>query len=132
MISQDIVNAWNSMNANKGGALLLTLDDANRLILQSESGPETAYSDIIAQLPKDDVALLVVWFDYESMEKPARKLNKILLINWQPDAAPARRKMANKMTNVRELQTIVTEGKVLEVSSLDELDHKTITKLLLR
>lgn len=131
MISQDIVNAWNLMKA-KGGALLLTLDDANRLILQSESGPETAYSDIIAQLPKNDVALLGISFDYESTEKAAVKLNKILLINWEPDAAPARRKMANKMTNVSELQTIVTVGKKLVVSSLDELDHETITKLLLQ
>lgn len=130
MISQDIVNAWNLMIA-KGGALLLTLDDANRFILQSESGPETAYSDIIAQLPKNDVAVLGISFDYESTEKAAVKLNKILLINWEPDAAPFRRKMANK-TNVSELGTIVTVGKRLEVSSLDELDHETITKLLLQ
>ncbi len=131
MISQDIVNAWNLMKANAGGALLLILDDAKHLILQSESGRETAYSDIIAQLPEDDVALLGIWFDYESKEKVAVKLSKILLINWQPETAPARRRFAN-IANMEELKNIVLSHKTLTVSSLDELDHETIIKLLVQ
>jgi len=132
MISQNIIDSYNSMKTNRdASALLLTLDSNNRdVLLLSKADVNTAYQDIVAQLPKDDLAFLIVCFNYETDEKPPRKTEEILLITWIPESTPARRKMSGKMIKGEINQACDGIQKDLTVSDLDGLDYDVIRKLM--
>ena len=134
MISQNIIDSYNSMITNHdASALLLTLDSNNRdVLLLSKADVNTSYQDIVAQLPKDDLVFLIVPFNYETDEKPPRKTVKILLITWIPGATPARRKISGKMIKGEIQQAFDGLQKDLTVSDFDELDYGVIRKLLIK
>ena len=134
MISQYIIDSFNSMKTNHdASALLLTLDSNNRdVLLLSKVDVDTAYQDIVAQLPKDDLVFLIVIFNYETDEKPPRKTVKILLITWIPGATPARRKISGNMIKGEIQQAFDGLQKDLTVSDFDELDYGVIRKLLIK
>ena len=133
MISQYIIDSFNSMKTNHdASALLLTLDSNNRyVLLLSKVDVNTAYQDIVAQLPKDDLVFLIVIFNYETDEKPPLNTVKILLITWIPGATPARRKMSGKMIKGEIQQAFDGLQKDLTVSNFGELDYDVIRKLLI-
>jgi hypothetical protein len=112
------------------GALFLTLDSNNRVLLLSKADVNTSYQDIVAQLPKHDLVFLIVPFNYETDEKPPRKTVKILLITWIPGDMSARRKMSGKMIKGEIQQAFDGLQKDLTVSDFDELDYGVIRKLL--
>ena len=132
MISQNIIDSYNSMKTNHdASALLLTLDSNNRdVLLLSKADVNTAYQDIVAQLPKDDLVFLITIFNYETEEKPPRKTEKILLITWIPESTPARRRMSGTMIKGEIQQAFDGLQKDLTVSNLGELDYDVIRKLM--
>jgi hypothetical protein len=133
MISQYIIDSFNSMKTNHdASALLLTLDSNNRdVLLLSKVDVDTAYQDIVAQLPKDDLVFLIVIFNYETDEKPPLNTVKILLITWIPERTPARRKMSGTMIKGEIQQAFDGLQKDLTVSNFGELDYDVIRKLLI-
>jgi hypothetical protein len=133
MISQNIIDSFNSMKTNHdASALLLTLDSNNRdVLLLSKVDVNTAYQDIVAQLPKDDLVFLIVIFNYETDEKPPQKTEKILLITWIPESTPTRRRMSGTMIKVEIKQAFDGLEKDLTVSNLGELDYDVIRKLMM-
>ena len=133
MISQNIIDSYNSMKTNRdASALLLTLDSNNRdVLLLSKADVNTSYQDIVAQLPKDDLVFLIVIFNYETDEKPPLNTVKILLITWIPELTPARRKMSGTMIKGEIQQAFDGLQKDLTVSNFGELDYDVIRKLLI-
>ncbi|MCX7067418.1 MAG: hypothetical protein NTW85_06975 [Methylococcales bacterium] len=132
MITQDIIETYNSMKTNRdASALFLTLDSANQnLILLDKADINTSYQDIIAQaqLPKDDIRFLVINFVYETDENPPRKTERLLLIQWIPITAPMRRKFAVvNSTNDLKLAFIGIQ-KDFKISDFSELDYEYIRR----
>jgi hypothetical protein len=118
--------------SHDASALLLTLDSNNRdVLLLSKADVNTAYQDIVAQLPKDDLVFLITIFNYETEEKPPRKTEKILLITWIPESTPARRRMSGTMIKGEIQQAFDGLQKDLTVSNLGELDYDVIRKLMM-
>ena len=132
MITEDIIETYNSMKIHRdASALFLTLDSANQnLILLDKADINTSYQDIIAQaqLPKDDIRFLVIHFVYETDEKPPRKTDRLLLIQWIPITAPMRRKFAagNSKNDLKIACTGMQKDFI--ISDFSELDYDVIRK----
>ena len=132
MISQNIIDSYNSMKTNHdASALLLTLDSNNRdVLLLSKADVNTSYQDIVAQLPKDDLVFLIVRFNYKTDELAPIERNPLLLITWIPEAMSVRRKMSGPMIKNEIQKAFDGINMDLTVSDLDGLQYEVIRKLM--
>ncbi len=71
-------------------------------------------------------------FDYSLNLDGGRILNKLVFVSWVPDSAPVRKKMMYGSSLEAFKSELSTPFKVLQASSMGELDEKNVKELLLK
>lgn len=123
MLNTAIVEAFHSMKEQKNArAILLRVDSSNQGLTMQKTGFEISTEEALRQIPLDEAALILLWFEYDNYEKPPVRTDKFILIHWCPEGTPLKKKMA-VMRSLEELKSL--GGIAKTVASTDYSEVRT-------
>ena len=133
-ISSENIELFNKLKFNRNCShILFGLSSDNSTVEFLGSGDENHnFDDLKSELPKDDVAIVVYDFNFETTENPRRKTSKLILIFWIPETTPARRKLALKFAASEIKRSFEGTNKDFILTMYEEVDSVPVTKELLK
>lgn len=122
-VSPDAVNLYYLMKAKSAYRWALwRVDERGTAVVVAAAGDKTAsYADLLSLLPPDDCRYAV--YDYEHTNSEGRVFNKLVFLNWAPDAARVKAKMMYASTKDffrGHLDGVAVELQASEIGELDE------------
>lgn len=95
-ISDENIELFNKVKIERDYSYILfgLSSDNSTLEFRGSGDKNHNFDDIKSELPKEDVAIVIYDFGYETTEKPPRQTSKLILIFWCPTRVPMRRKFA--------------------------------------
>ena len=92
-----------------------------------------SYKDLFDKLPSEEPRYIAYDFDYPSDEKPLpRKCNKLILILWCPQDAPAKKKFLYSSSVAEIATTLGSIQKTFQVDDFSGMDYDEIRNQLLK
>lgn len=121
MLNTAVVEAFHSMKEQKNArAILLRVDSSNQGLTMQKTGFEISTEEAMRQIPLNEAALILLWFEYDTYERPPVRTDKFILINWCPEGTPFRKKMA-LMTSLEELKSLGGIAKTVDSTDYNEV-----------
>jgi cofilin len=132
--NETILQEYKEFKINRAyKCLILALDKDNKEIEITFKGDKNfEYKELADQLPKDDSRFVLVFFEYETDEKPPRKTDKIIMIYWCPTTTPIRRKFASASTKEAIKTACTGIQKDIQASDYSEIDYDEVRKECLK
>lgn len=90
------------------------------------------FNELADVLPAKEGRFVIVDFEYETDEVPARKVDKIIMISWAPMTAPPMQRFSYSSGATTVANELGAISRHFQASDLNELDYETFRKELLK
>jgi cofilin len=131
---EEILTLYKDFKINRAyKCIILALNKAiDGLEVVFKGDKDFQYKDLADQLPKDDSRFVLVYFEYETDEKPPRKTDKIILIYWCPSSTNVRRRFSSAGSK-KAIQTACSGiQKDIMASDYSDIDYDEVRKECLK
>ena len=122
----DMIEAYRNIHYKRTEKCWVIAINNSNLEVVFKGDSSFQYKDLVQHLPAKEPRFVIVDFDYETNERPARKTNKLIFISWCPTESPITKKFTYVSAMAGVVNTLGAIQKQIQCDSYDQLDYETI------
>ena len=129
--TEETIKGFNEMKMKKNKAFMIFKIDGAKINV-SDSADTATWEEFKAKIGSFGTDCCYAVFDYKLKTDDGREINKLVFVSYVPDTAGVRKKMMYGSSLESFKSTLSTPFKVLQASSIGELDEKNVKELIMK